>query len=253
MVDVHSHILPNIDDGATSIAESIGIIESALLGGVTDIICTPHYSPELQDFESIINLRNHTFELLNRAITDQHILMKLHKGMEVSFSPALIPMIDSFRSSNELHKVRSLCLAESQYMLLEFSQLTFPIWATSAIYELQLRGITPVIAHIERNSWVLREKNEMLSWAEKGVVFQMNASCLDYSMKDGSKKTVEFLLNNPFKIVVGSDAHDLMRRGMDSMNRVFLASNTNQFGKKSVKHEMWIENGFNILRNHDII
>jgi len=253
MVDVHSHILPNIDDGATSMAESLGIIEAALIGGVTDIICTPHFSPEFQDYESYIDLRNHAFDLLNLAISDRQVLIKLHKGMEVSFSPSLIQMIDLFRERNEHEKIKSLCMAESKYMLLEFSQLTFPIWATNAIYELQLRGITPVIAHMERNSWVLREKKEMLSWAEKGVVFQMNATCLDSSEKHGSKKTVDFLLGNQFRIVIGSDAHDPLLRGMDAMNRLFRTENMNRIGRKSVNYENWVENGFKILHNHDII
>jgi len=253
MVDVHSHILPNIDDGAISVDVSVRILREAAIGKFTDVICTPHFSPETQSLEDFVALRNQRFNILQKAILEQQISVKIHKGMEISFSPILIELINYLISKNKADQINELCLAGSRYMLLELPNLSFPIWAERCLFDLQLRGICPVIAHIERYSWINSQKDELISWGQKGIVFQLNASFIYSSINRNKTKLLKFLKSNGLEYVIGSDAHDLELRSMKPSQSLFGLDFSSNRKKNFINIEKCIENGFNILGNYDMM
>jgi len=248
MVDIHSHLLPEIDDGARDVQTSEDILCLAVQGGFTDIICTPHFSPDEQNMREFLEFRQESFNLLSRLVEKKKIPINLHLGLEIAFTPELINLVDSLKNEVDFN-ILDLCLANSRYMLLEFNPLIFPIWAEHNLYELQLRGVIPVIAHVDRYSWVLRQKEFLSQCSEKGVIFQVNASSIDSLCRSKESETVDFLLSNNYIDVVASDAHNNNDRGMLSINAIFRDENSKKYGKSS----KWIENGFNILNNHDTI
>ncbi|MEI6131218.1 MAG: CpsB/CapC family capsule biosynthesis tyrosine phosphatase [Bacillota bacterium] len=253
MVDVHSHILPNIDDGPSETETSIAIALKAEKAGFTDIICTPHFSPTDHNLEEYLKVRDASFSMLNSEIIKNDLKIRVHKGLEVEFVPELIKLIDGFDEQSSVSKFDVFCLAGSRYILLEMSQLTYPMWADKSLYELQLRGFIPVIAHLERYSWILREKEEVFKWAERGVVFQINAENLDFSSKRLHSKVMDFILRDSFNLVIGSDAHDNKKRDMSAIGKIFSEKYFAKYTKKAHKTTEWIENGFKILENRVII
>jgi len=191
MVDIHSHILTDLDDGAKVFEVTTNLIDVAVRGGVTNIICTPHFLPDEQDLEEFLKLRQVSFDKTEKYILENNIPLKIHLGLEISFNPSLIEMIDGLKNIDSKIMVKNLCLAESRYMLLELPNTTFPIWAEQYFFELQLRGIIPVIAHIERYEWSMSEKEQLCKWAESGVIFQANASLLDFAHTSKHNKTIK--------------------------------------------------------------
>ncbi len=252
MVDIHSHILPAIDDGASDLEESLAILQKAIEGGITDVICTPHFSPEYQDFDTVLNIREKAFKALSERVLKNNININIYEGFEIAFSPTLIELIDSKKNIDN-NLLSKLCLAGGRYMLIELPHILFPVWVSHYLYELQLRGIKPVIAHAERNVWLLSQKEEVISWAAKGVIFQINAACVDHTSKYFSKKILDFFDKNQIPFVIASDVHDQNRRSMDVMNRISSEDYLKKFSKKYINYKKCHENAFNILLNRDII
>ena len=140
MIDIHSHILYGVDDGPKSVEEALDMLEQAVEEGITEIISTSHsFHPQYNVLSSVVTQQ---VTSLQQHINELQIPLQIHCGQEVR----LVENIISLLENGEI-----LTLANSNYLLLELPSSTVPNYTKRIINQLQVRGITPIIAHPERN------------------------------------------------------------------------------------------------------
>ncbi len=167
MVDLHCHILPGIDDGAKTVEDSIELLKKELADGVTKVMLTPHFNSERTTVEEFVQKRAESFEKLQTAVKEAGLSIELKLGAEVFFSSDL-PDLD----------LEPLCFEGTSFMLVEFSPVFYPEWARQVFYQLQLKGIDPILAHVERYPYMLNDPTRLYDLAQAGVLLQVNASSL---------------------------------------------------------------------------
>lgn len=196
MFDLHSHILPAIDDGAKTIAESLDMLTIAADCGTTTIIATPHviegsWLPEWGDILS------KTAEL-NLAAASACLNLTILPGAEVALNMDIL---------NRITGPGPYCINSTQYMLVELPATHIPPFADDFFFTLQARGITPIIAHPERHHEIGKNPWILLEWINRGILTQMNGTSLTGKMGERNMKTAELLLANNMIHLIGSDAH----------------------------------------------
>lgn len=196
MIDMHSHIIPTIDDGSRSVQETFNMIKEAKEAGFTDIMMTSHfltnyYEPTAQE---IIFWK----DKLQEVLESKNIDVTLHPGMEIYISNKLEELIKE-------NKV--LTLDDSRYMLIELPLSTTVNYLDHILYFLQTISIKPIIAHPERYKCVQDEPELVQDYIDKGALIQCNyGSILDLYGKK-AKQTVKTLLKRNQVDFLGSDCH----------------------------------------------
>lgn len=202
MIDIHSHIIPGVDDGSKSIKMTIEMLRNAELEGTSEIIATPHFCREYAEVEygEIVALT----ERINKLAEDEGINVKIHHGQEVYYSEHFI---------EDYKEKRIGTLGESNYLLFELPlQGHFEREILDTIYELQVMGIKPILAHPERYKF-LKEKPELINeFIDEEVLFQMNAGSISGAFGKETKKTAELFVKNGIYNFIGSDAHNSTSR-----------------------------------------
>ena len=192
MIDFHSHILPDIDDGSRSLEESIKIVEEAKSVGFNKIISTSHYIERY--YESDKEKRTELLEQLKSNITD----VELFLGNEIYITYDIIKLIEEGKAST---------INDSRYILFELPLNTKPMNAEEVVYRIIEKGGIPVIAHPERYSYVQND----IKFAEKlfdmGALFQSNYGSIIGMYGSKAKKTVKKLLKQDMVHFLGSDVH----------------------------------------------
>ena len=197
--DIHTHILPNMDDGASSPEESLRLLIEEQKQGITDVVLTPHFNPAGESVEDFLARRQAAFDILSKEIKESslQIDLNLHLGAEVRYDPNLI-----------YSDVFSLCIGNTSYMLLELTN-TYPFNFEQTINWLISRGISPVLAHIERYDFLISNKKLLDELLYTGVVFQCNASSL---FSRYYARRVKKLMKNGYLQVLASDTHNTKER-----------------------------------------
>lgn len=195
MLDIHTHILPNVDDGSKSLEESIELLRSEVNNGVTTVILTPHQNARIKTKNELIK----RFLEFKKEID----FIDLYLGSEIYYYDDLIA---------DLVNDRVLTINNSKYVLVEFSTRTETNIA-DIVYEIVLKGFKPIIAHIERYPYLTLEN--YLAIKNNGGLIQINAS--SYEDKYFKKKT-KILLKNKLVDFVASDCHNTKTRNVDFSN-----------------------------------
>lgn len=203
--DMHTHILPGVDDGAKTVDESLILINRLADLGITDICLTPHYYTHKESLKSFISRRNAAFERLCSSV-DLRRDVRLHLGAEVYVTKYL------FSTEEDL---RLVCYDGLSFMLVELPyNSTFE--GESMVYLSKLISnyrITPVLAHVERYPYLLKHTGTLNELVEMGVHFQSNACSFT---KFPLKLKLTRLLKNSIVQIIGSDAHSLTRNSPDA-------------------------------------
>lgn len=199
MIDIHSHIIPNVDDGAKSIDESLKMLEDEIKMGVTDVICTPHYRRHM--FTTGANEVYLSFLNLKEEIEKRNLNINVYLGQEI-----YIHSLQGFKKTLEMLDNKGIYTFENtKYILIEFSY-TEEIDIAEAAYMAIMRGYKPIIAHIERYQYInsLARVQEII---DVGALIQVNASSI--IGKDGAKakKFIKNLIKNDMVSFVSSDIH----------------------------------------------
>ncbi len=160
MIDIHSHILPKVDHGSSSLEESLRQLKTADRFGVSSIICTPHFYPFKESIDRFVSRRDKAFSELSAANNTD---IKLYKGAEVRLTTGL--------GNNK--KIRKLTIENTNYILIEMPSSSWDNMLLNEIINLQSMGLTVIIAHIERYSPIQVQKLEGLD-----VLAQINAYSL---------------------------------------------------------------------------
>ncbi|MBR3848822.1 MAG: capsular polysaccharide biosynthesis protein [Oscillospiraceae bacterium] len=187
-VDFHSHILPGADHGSLNIKTSLAQLRYAKAAGVDTIVATPHFYIEEDSVESFLTRREEAFSLL-RENNDSGI--EIVKASEVQLAIGI----------SELPDLSKLCIGDTKHILLEFPPEPWPYWMFDFVSDIiEKRGLSPIIAHIDRYSERGREK--LLSLPAK---FQMNAESV---IGFGKAKRENLSLARKGSVhVLGSDTH----------------------------------------------
>ena len=197
MVDIHSHILPGVDDGSGSIEESIEMLINAVKSGVDTIVATPHLLPG--SYVAPTSLVNQLTEELQEKAEQKNIPIQIIKGRECYLSP------ETFEYEKDLDK---LTIADGgKYMLVEFPFREIPRYVDNIIFELRTKGIVPIIAHVERYLDIIVNPNRIIQFIQNGCVIQVNAGSFLGNYGHKSKKTAEILLEYKMIHLIASDMH----------------------------------------------
>lgn len=196
MIDIHAHILPGLDDGAESFEEAVLMARQAYDQGVTDIIATPH-----QIIDAMVSSQDITSTLkeFNRRLSDECIDIRVHCGAEILLDPLIPEYLDDL-------------VTIGKYILLELPFEGMPSWIEHLVFELSIRGLTPIIAHPERNRAIAEDPNLLLDLITRGCLAQANAGSLLGLFGREAKRTVQILLNHNMIHLIGSDSHDSKHR-----------------------------------------
>ena len=202
-IDFHTHILHNIDDGAKDIAMSLAMVESCYETGAETAILTPHIEAT-GDYESFLGAREKRFAELSSAVKEKGVPHPdFLLGAEVLLDGSL----------SEREDVRSLCIEDTELILIELPYTSWNSWYNNEIYNLMAKhDVTPVMAHIER---YLRSPNDIRKlehFISFGVKFQINASSF---LSFSGRRIIRELAATGNVHAIGSDAHNMARRSPD--------------------------------------
>ncbi len=201
-IDIHSHIIPGVDDGSRDMETSIALLKMAAESGTTDIIATPH----VIDVSTTLTwdaIRRHV-EALQKAADEQGIPIRIYPGAETELNWDLLELMRKDHSA--------FCLAGSRYCLMEMPSLMLPPHLDDIIYELQLMDIVPVLAHPERQMQLMEKPEKLLELLEKGCAAQSNGGSVTGVFGPKVQHNVEQLLEQKVIAFMGSDAHNLRYR-----------------------------------------
>jgi protein-tyrosine phosphatase len=190
MIDVHAHVLPFVDDGAKTIEESVELVRELYFNGVTDIICTPHFSRRFtSNREEILK----SIDLLGTELKKQNLPVNLYYGREIYLRESLIEEITPFSEYT---------LNDTNYALIEFS-FTDYTEITERVYELVRRGVKPIVAHFERYDYADIETAKEVKRA--GGLISVNAGSLN--LFNPKRRFAIKLLSYGLVDFITSDAH----------------------------------------------
>ncbi len=200
-IDMHSHILPNVDHGCSAVNMSVELVKIAKDNGVEAIAATPHFYLHKTDIDSFFEKREESYEKLMSALEENHIDgIKIIKGAEVTLETGLTEL--------ETSKLARLCYENTGYILIEMPFVPWSGWVFNSLRRLSSRhGLTPIIAHIERYSDPLID-----DLYEMSPLAQVNADSIANIF---SRKKIVSMLRNKVVHVIGSDLHDTKNRNYD--------------------------------------
>ena len=198
MIDIHSHILPEVDDGPKTWETCVAMCRMASDDGITHMVATPHANDRYHyDREYLEQLAAHLQELVGDSL---QILLgcDFHLSYE-NVQDALA------------HPARYV-IGGTRYLLVEFSNFSIPQQITDSFAKLADHGITVIVTHPERNP-ILREHPQRIGeWAEQGCVVQVTGSSLTGFWGERSRRAAQWLLEHQSVHVLATDAHDTVKR-----------------------------------------
>lgn len=195
-IDIHSHILPDMDDGSDSIEETMEILKTAYSEGIRIMIATPHsYSEGSGNIVEDIDRRLEEI----RKIADRPPI-EIYKGCEIYYTHE-VPEL--------LSEKKLPVLAGSRYVLVEFSPVTEYIYITNALRNIMLAGYSPIVAHVERYMAVTKEIGRIEELIDMGAYIQVNAkSITGESFSKVYHSIAKKLLKNRWIHFVATDTHN---------------------------------------------
>lgn len=210
MVDLHSHILHEVDDGSRSLEESLEMIKSAIELGFTGIVCTSHYKIGRCENENYWE----KFQELKEAVKNENLKIEIFSGNELYLSVEEVERLKEKNKKNIKKNIEINTYNQTKYLLTELNPLMAYPAAKSALEKIIGLGYTPIIAHMERNKNL--KLSEMRELKNMGIPFQMNIA----SIGNGHKELAKKLLENRFVSFLTSDAHRSDKRNYKLKNEI---------------------------------
>lgn len=205
IVDIHCHILPGIDDGAKNLEMAIQMAKIARDSGTTDIVVTPHHNNGV--FRNERDDVFHHMHALQQALNEQKIDIKLHPGSELHLMPEIV---------QELAYESALTYADKgRAVLVELPKQYIPIGAQEILTDLLAQGLTPIIAHPERNGDILRDPKIYEKWVELGCCGQITAMSINGDFGSSIESVCDRWFKKGYIHFLASDAHRPQGRSPD--------------------------------------
>ena len=202
MIDLHSHILPEVDDGASSLAESLEILRNLEAKGVKKIAATPHYPLyKERNYKEYIKQK---LDLLRKKAAAENLKIKILSGSEI--------LIDR-KTPELLYNDQLLTINQTDYILLETHLNLEPDYFSDLIHDLRAMGYQIMIAHPERYSYIQADYTKLYQWVEEyQLKLIFNSSSLLGRHGKKTKATAEKLLNLGLCHLMASDTHGVDKR-----------------------------------------
>jgi protein-tyrosine phosphatase len=201
LIDIHSHILPGIDDGAQSIEESLEMLRMAAASGTTDIVATPHANVR---FTFDADAAERLLEQLARLTPG---LIQLHRGCDFHLN------FDNL--TDALNQPRKFTINNGRYLMVELPELFAPSAMETALLRLLEIGILPVITHPERNRFLVSRPKLLEALVRRGCLAQITGQSLLGRFGSSAQRSAESMLSAGVAHFIASDAHDCTDRTPD--------------------------------------
>ena len=196
MVDIHSHILPGVDDGSVDINDSINILRNAEKFGYTAVVATPHYIEG--SYIANNKAKYKLIEVIKNEANRQNINIEIYFGNEVFVTENIKDL---------LYNDKVYSINNSRYILIELPRSEGTYGLQSCIFNLFSIGYIPIIAHPERYSFVQKNPNKLIDYIEQGVMFQLNSGSLLGCYGKSAQKTSKILLKHNMIHFIATDTH----------------------------------------------
>ncbi len=199
-LDIHSHILPAVDDGARDIDTAVALLEMMKEQGVTDIIATPHFYPDTDSAENFTELVQKAYSELKNEISQKN-LPKIFLGCELRY----------FSGMGKSHAIKQFVISGTNYLLLE---LPYGASITKTVLQditdiSEIQGLIPILAHIERYSKVKGYKKLLKLISDGYALAHINAGAV---VSKEEAKVCEKLIKGGYVSYLASDTHSIKHR-----------------------------------------
>lgn len=196
-IDLHTHILPGVDDGSGSMDETMKMLQTAQEQQIETIVATPHYIPGGSNL-SVDELRE-KLEQVQTVARKLNPNIKLFLGNEIYYSDSVI---------EDLKAGKALTIANSRYILVEFSIKDTEQHIYQAMSRLVRAGYIPILAHVERYHCLYKKEYLIHDLIEAGCYIQMNSRCLVSNFLDSEAAYNRSLIGQGLVHIIASDCHD---------------------------------------------
>lgn len=217
MTDVHSHILFDVDDGSSSIEESIELLKRLKETGFDNVILTPHYI-EGSDYSSLNKEKLEKLSILREAIKENNIDINIYLGNEIFINDNIIELINN----GSIYSLNN-----TKYLLIEFPFHNKILNIEDIMFEIMHAGYVPVIAHPERYTYFQEDYSLVDSLRESGVMFQSNYSSILGFYGKNAEKLFKYMLKKEYIDFLGTDIHHI--------NKSYVLDNFKKIEKKIIK------------------
>lgn len=237
-IDIHNHCLPKVDDGSSSIEESLEMLRISEENGVHQIIATPHYHYK-RGHAPIEKVRERV-ALLNESAKQQNIDVKIYAGNEIYYSHDVVELLES---------KQVLTMADSDYALIEFSPSADFEKVRNGLYKVMSAGYNPILAHAERVDTLVEDISQLGELVEMGVYIQMNITSVRTNASWNLRKFVKKAIKNGMVHFFATDAHKSVGRTPDMQEDLNYLMR--KFGEDFV-NEVLYENQMKVIANETI-
>lgn len=201
MIDIHVHILPSLDDGSQTIDESVAMANAAVSDEVECLVATPHGG--LWGVELSRKIVEASAEDLRQVLRERGIELRLLSGIEVYVDPTVL---------DQIQKGTAFTLNGSRYILVELPMDFYPNFTEQVLFQLQVNGYVPVLAHPERCRAFQRDLGGLRRLIERGMISQVTAGSIVGDFGRAVQQTAEMMLEHNLAHIIASDAHSPDKR-----------------------------------------
>ena len=225
MVDIHSHIIYGIDDGAKDIDMSIEMAKQAISKGINHIIATPHYNDFVD--QNFFEVRDKRVEELNNYFVKKNMDLKIEAAAEVAF----------ISDWDKILQEKRLLICDD-YLLIEFPDLGLPEYTLDIIYKVKKNNIIPIIAHPERCRTLQDNMNYVNELIRLGCHFQADAGSFIGHFGSKTMKTANKFNQKKIYHFYGSDAHNTSTRSYLALDNKYFTSFNERLLSRDVLPEL---------------
>jgi len=235
VIDLHSHILPGVDDGAADADASLELARAAVADGIEVLAATPHVR---RDYPTPVETMERLVRELRTALRAEEIPLELLPGGELALD-ALGRLDDD--------ELRRFGLGGNEgYLLIEFPYVGFPLQLRDIVFGLRMRGFRPVLAHPERNGEVQASPERLEPLVEGGALVQVTAASVDGRLGRASKTAAARLLELGLAHLLASDAH------APTLREIGMSSAAAELGDEELAHWLTVEVPGAIVRGQPV-
>ncbi|MGI8315808.1 tyrosine-protein phosphatase [Halobacillus mangrovi] len=203
MIDIHSHILPGVDDGAQTIEESMKMAEAAVADGIDMIVATPHHkNGSFDNYKHNIIIQ---VGELNRQLQQRNIPLEVLPGQETRVFGEFLNGLET----NEILPINE----KTNYVFIEFPSGNVPRYASQLFFDLQMAEYQPIIVHPERNKQLMEHPDLLYSFVKRGAFTQLTAGSVCGHFGRKIKKFSHQLIEHNLAHLIATDAHNTSARG----------------------------------------
>ena len=219
MVDLHCHILPGIDDGSSTMEESLAMAETAIADGITHVVATPHSCNTYSfDFGLVRRLRDE----LQTQVGDR---LRIATGCDFHVNPENLSALRRDASP--------FCINQRDYLLLEFNEVSIPPAVDQTLHEIQLSGLRPIVTHPERNIILRTRPERLVHWVRRGCYAQVTGGSLTGVFGPVAQRISTRWIQEGLIHFVASDAHNTRTRPLQL--RPAYDTVADQFGEEKAR------------------